>query len=196
MNKAESFHLKVLHELSTYTTKKVDKYFLKLFMGDERDISYWKEIYRQWPQYPCYYYQYLACTVRVLKAKQVVEIGADRGVSTIMMASEGAKVYSVDIRDGWEYVSNQKNIVKLVGDSCNEKLFKCDLNKTNLWLIDGLHTYEKVVEEMSTYQKYMKTGDVVILDDIYQYLDLWKDVLMDKMISVDIHGNGVGVVVV
>lgn len=195
MNKAELFHLKVLQELSTYTTKKVDKYFLKLFMGDERDKSYWKEIYRQYDFYPCYYYQYLACAVRVLKAKQVFEIGADRGASTIMMASEGAKVYSVDIRNGWEYVKAQKNIHKLVGDSCDYKWTgEFDFNKTKLWIIDGLHTYDQVKKELETYQKYFKTGDVVILDDTQQIGNIMNEIHMDKMVSVDIHGNGVGVV--
>ena len=194
MNRAEQFHIKVLNELSTYTTEKVDKYFLKLFLGDDRDKSYWKEIYRQWPQYPCYYYQYLACAVRVLKAKQVVEIGADRGASTVMLASEGAKVYSVDIRNGWEYVKS-KRVTKLVGDSCDTSLFKnVDLKKTNLWLIDGLHTPEKVQQELQTYQEYMISGSVIIMDDINQHIDLWKAIPLDKFASVDIHGNGVGII--
>lgn len=196
MSKAEQFHLQVLHELATYSTKKVDKYFLKLFQGDDRDQSYWKEIYRQYPQYPCYYYQYLACAVRVLKAKQIVEIGADRGASTLMMVSEGAHVFSVDIRDGWEYVKSKK-VIKLVGDSCDTSLFKdVDLKKTNLWLIDGLHTPEKVQQELQTYQEYMVPGSVVIMDDINQHIEVWKAIPLDKFASVDIHGNGVGVVVI
>lgn len=192
MSKAEQFHLKVLNELSTYNTHKVDKYFLKLFMGDDRDISYWKEIYRQWPQYPCYYYQYLACAVRVLKAKQVFEIGADRGASTMMMASEGAKVYSVDIRNGWEYVKSKK-VVKIVGDSCVIPK-DVDLKKTKLWLIDGLHTPEKVKQELQTYQEYMMPGSVVIMDDINQHIEVWKAIPLPKFASVDIHGNGVGII--
>ena len=194
MNKAELFHLKVLNELLTYSTKKVDKYFLKLFLGDDRDKSYWKEIYRQWPQYPCYYYQYLACAVRVLKAKKVFEIGADRGASTMMMASEGAHVYSVDIRDGWEYVKS-KRVTKLLGDSCDYKWTgELNFNEIDLWLIDGLHTYEKVKQELETYQKYFKTGDVVILDDTNQLGKIMDHISSDKMVSVDIHGNGVGII--
>lgn len=198
MNKAELFHLKVLHELSIYSTKKVDKYFLKLFLGDQRDKSYWTEIYRQYPFYPCYYYQYLACVIKVLKAKQVVEIGADRGASTVMMASEGAWVYSVDIRkDAWEYARFHKNVSCLVGDSCDLSLFEgVDLNKTDLWLIDGLHTYEQVKKELEVYQKYFKTGDVIILDDTQQLGNIMNEIYMDKLESVDIHGNGVGVVVI
>jgi cephalosporin hydroxylase len=195
MNKSEIFHLEVLNELSTYTTEKVDNYFLKLFMGDDRDKSYWNEIYRQYPQYPCYYYQYLACAVRVLKAKQVVEIGADRGASALMMASEGAKVYSIDIRNGWEYVKNNKKIVKIVGDSCVIPK-GVDLKKTKLWLIDGLHTVEKVQQELNVYKDYIVPGSVVIMDDINQHIELWKAIKSDKFASNDIHGNGVGVVCV
>ena len=196
MNKAEAFHLKVLNELSTYSTKKVDKYFLKLFMGDAKDKSYWKEIYRQYDFYPCYYYQYLACAVRVLKAKQVIEIGADRGASALMMASEGAKVYSIDIRNGWEY-GDHKNIVKIVGDSLQVGyLVNADLKKTKLWLIDGLHTYDQVKKELEVLNKYFKTGDVIILDDTQQLGNIMDGIHMDKMVSIDIHGNGVGVIAI
>lgn len=196
MNKAEQFHLKVLNELATYSTEKVDKYFLKLFMGDERDKSYWREIYRQY-EYPCYYYQYLACATRILKAKQAFEIGADRGASTLMMASEGAEVYSLDIRNGWEYVTNCKKVHKFFGDSLEFKKHEdMDLQKTKLWLIDGLHTYERVKAELEFYQQYFATGSVVILDDVQEYKDIWKDILMDKFLSFDIHGGGVGVICV
>jgi predicted O-methyltransferase YrrM len=134
--------------------------------------------------------------VRVLKAKQVIEIGADRGVSSMMMASEGARVYSVDIRNGWEYVKSKK-VVKLVGDSCDKSLFKdVDLKQTKLWLIDGLHTYDKVKQELATYQEYMKTGDIVLMDDVYQYIDVWSLVTRDRMISTDIHADGVGIVAI
>lgn len=196
MNQAETFHLKVLNELSTYSTEKVDKYFLKLFLGDERDKSYWREIYRQY-EYPCYYYQYLACAVRILKAKQVVEIGADRGASTVMMLSEGAKVHSLDIRDGWEYVRSHKNLTRYIGDSLNSNLFKpVELKETKLWLIDGLHTYERVKAELGLYQQYMQTGAVVLLDDVQEYKDIWNDIRMDKFLSFDIHGGGVGIICV
>jgi predicted O-methyltransferase YrrM len=170
MNKAEEFHLKVLSQLKDYQIDKVDKYFINLFRGDKRDQSYWREIYRQY-DYPCYYYQYLACAVRVLQAKQVVEIGADRGVSAIMMASEGANVTSIDIRDGWEYVKGKdiaKNSAMNVGDSLAFD-GSDELKNTNLWLIDGLHTYEQVKQELDHYQKYFQGGTVVLLDDVQEY---------------------------
>src|SRR5882672_10549939 len=103
MNKAESLHLKILNELPNYAVDKLDPFFITLFKKGNRDYSYWQELYRQ-HQYPCYYYHYLATAVKMLGATQVVEIGADKGASAIVMALEGADVYSVDIRDGWEYV--------------------------------------------------------------------------------------------
>lgn len=195
MNQAETFHLKVLNMLSTYSTEKVDKYLISLFKGDRRDKDYWKEVYRQY-DYPCYFYQYLACAVKVLGAKQVVEIGADRGTSAIIMASEGAKVLSVDIRDGWEHAKGKDLPIQMIkGDSLDQELFDgYNLSETDLWLIDGLHTYPQVSQELAFYQKFFKTGAIVLLDDVNEYKEICSNILSDWILSYDIHLGGVGVV--
>lgn len=204
MNKAAQFHLKVLNELPNYQTDKLDPYFLPLFKRGGRDFSYWQELYRQ-HDYPSYYYQYLATAVKILDAKQVVEIGADKGASAIVMALEGVDVYSLDIRDGWEYVKETENpgnnIHPIIGDSLHEEVFdvypELKLEETDLWLIDGLHTEQQVTQEMAIYMKYFKPGAIVILDDVAQLGDVWSHVASDKFLSLDIHGkDGVGIVAI
>ncbi len=190
MNKAEVFHQKVLKELETYTIKKVDRFFKDLDKGDDRDAEYFKEIYRL-RDYPCLFYSYLACAVRVLGAKQCVEIGADRGASALMMASEGATVYSNDIRDGWEFVPNDvTNIIKLCGDSRDMKTFGgIPLGKTDLWLIDGSHYPNQVREECKQFMPFWHEGTVVLFDDLTSIEPAFTELPYDKIKNfAEIHG--------
>jgi len=204
MNKAELFHQKVMEELKSYTTKKVDRFFQHLNdTGDGRDRDYFTEIYRKTGPF-CWYYQYLACAVRVLQAKQAVELGADRGASALMMASEmpDGMVYSVDDGSGfdkkdlWSYIPKDvKNIVKLLGDSVDMKLWQgVDLKKTDLWLYDSEHTAKRVKKEIKAYSPYWKKGAVVIFDDLRYYKEVWDSLTCDKFYSPhEIHGFEVGV---
>lgn len=171
MNKAEEFHKKVLRELETYTTKKVDRFFKHLLSGDDRDQEYFKSIYRKRVE-PCLFYQYLACAVRVLGVNQAIEFGADRGASALMMASEMPKgmVYSFDVRNGWEFIPDDiKNITKLNRSSLDVDaalLDEINIYEKSLWLIDGSHYPEHVRQEIELWSPYWVDGTVVIFDDL------------------------------
>ncbi len=195
----QQFHERVLEELKTYSTEKVDQYFEHLQFGDGRQKSYYNEIYRKL-DFPCLYYQYLACTARIVKAKQAVELGADIGVSALMLASEtDGKVYSVDNRECWSLVPDEHpNIVKYLGDSTTLTLYKgIDLQKTDVWLIDSDHSGPRFEKECQTYRPFWKKGAVVIADDVDQYRNAWDILEGDRLyIPRDIHGNGVGVLIV
>jgi predicted O-methyltransferase YrrM len=200
MNKAESLNQKIQECLKTYSLKKVEKYFKDLNNGDGRDRSYWLETHSQ-EQYPQGIYLYLGSVVRVIKPKIIVEIGADRGISALVMHSElgkNGKLYSIDIRDGWEYVPHGlQGIKRLVGDSVDASLFGgLDLTTVDLWFIDGLHQDTTVQKEIDTYSPYWHTGTVVLLDDIDLYQDTWKNIPFDKYESKEIHNSNFGVVVV
>lgn len=204
MNKAEKFHKKVLKELETYTTKKIDWFFKGLDKGDARDKDYFDEIYRK-KSYPCLFYSYLACCVKVLNAKRVVEIGADRGVSALMMASEGAAVCSIDIEDGWEYIPEDMfSIIKVNKDSLDQSIpkdFGLFFSDAKLWLIDGLHTPEQVKKECKLYSPFWQEGTVVIFDDLMSIEPSFSNLPYDKMRNFsEIHGIdkdvGVGILVV
>ena len=151
--------------------------------------------------YPCWFYWYLACMVRKLKPKQVVEIGADYGASAVFMASElpkKGKLYSIDIRDDWRYVDT-KNIIKVQGDSKNKDTWKnVPLAKTKLWLIDGKHTVEQVRAECELISPHWKKGTVVIFDDLGQVIKAFEELKYEKHIihRRTIHGTRVGILIV
>lgn len=201
MNKAEILNSKINECLKSYTPDTVAKYFDILSEGDGRDRNYWEETHSL-DKYPRGMYHYLACATRVIKPNTVVELGADRGVSTLMISEElppGGKIYSIDVReDGWEYVpENNKNIVKLVGLSTDTELLKdINLSEVKFWFIDGEHTNDMVEQEIKTYSPYWKKGTVVMFDDIDLYTRTWSSIEFDKYESREIHNNNFGVVVV
>ncbi len=156
------------------------------------------------------YYQWLACLMRVLKPKQVVELGAAAGISTIMMASQlpkESKVYSVDIDKSiaWKWMNREyPNVVKILGDDTDIDIWKelgewvddgdlpgynednqfvpFDLEGTDVWFIDALHTKEHLQKELDLYTPFFKKGAVIVLDDIRMegLWDLWQALPYDK----------------
>lgn len=139
---------------------------------------------------PNLYYQWLACLVRLTKPKQIVELGAASGISTLMMASEmdkDAKMYSVDIDPtiAWKWMNKDyPQVIKILGDDLNMAIWpgNVDLGKTDLWFIDSLHTYNQLKAELEMYGPYFKRGAIVVLDDIHlpELEPLWNSIDSDK----------------
>lgn len=181
-----------------YDTNLIDRYFSHLLLGDIRDQCYWREVYGG-HDYPCWFYLYLACASRLYQS-DVVEIGADTGASALCMASEtSGKVFSVDIReDAWEYVPDDvENIVKIVSDSTDPEWVKNhDLSKVKLWLIDGLHESPKVRQECELLRPFWTDGSLVVFDDLKMVDPAFADQEGDKFTPVDIHGNGIGLLLI
>lgn len=158
-----------------------------------------KEIYNDM-DYPCAYYQWLACLMRVLKPKQVVELGAAAGISTIMMATqlpEESKLYSVDIDPSiaWKWMNREyPQVVKILGNDLDISIWEnavtppaklnpeVVLKDTDVWFIDALHTREHLQKELDLYIPFMKKGSVVVLDDIRMegLWDIWQKLPYDK----------------
>lgn len=134
------------------------------------------------------YYQWLACLTKILKPKQVVELGAAAGISTIMIASElieEAKFYSVDNDpQAWRWMKKDyPQVTKIMADDRDMRIWKgISLKKTDLWFIDSLHTYEQLSAEMKLYKKYFKKGSVVVFDDIRMpgLWEIWNNLPYDK----------------
>ena len=127
------------------------------------------------------YYQWLACLVKYLKPKQIVELGPAAGISTIMMATQKPKdcvLYSVDIdKDlAWKWMKyDYPNVVKILGDDLDMSIWKeniLDLSETDIWFIDTLHTTDQLTKELELYKPFFKKGAVVVLDDI-RMPELW-----------------------
>lgn len=149
------------------------------------------------------YYQWLACLVRFLKPKQVVELGAASGISTIMIATElskNAKFYSMDndptIAWKWMY-TDYPQLTKMLGDDLDMDNWKgIDLTKTDLWFIDTLHTKTQLEKEIELYSPYWKNGTIVVFDDIKmsELRGTWKSLPYIKFEDDKLHYSGFGFV--
>ncbi len=209
MNNPEEFHNEIMAMLENYKPIRVAHIFDPLKDStDGQSTAYYQEYLRIRDgkyiyDYPCWFYWYLACVVRKLKPKQVVEIGADYGASAVFMASElpkRGKLYSIDIKDDWRYVDKSaKNITKVQGDSKDKDTWKgVPLKRTKLWLIDGQHTVDQVKAECELFSPYWKKGTVVIFDDLGQVMKAFEELKYEKYIIPrrTVHGTRVGILIV
>ncbi len=119
------------------------------------------------------YYQWLACLVKLIEPKQIVELGAASGISTIMMLSElgkDARLYSVDNdpQIAWKWMSKDyPQLTKILDSDLNMGIWKgVDLSKTDLFFFDTIHKAEQLQKEVDLYSPYWKKGAIVVLDDI------------------------------
>lgn len=157
-------------------------------------------------EYPSLYYQWLACLVRLVKPKQVVELGAAAGISTTLMAIEmpQGKLYSVDIdpKIAWSWMTTEfTNVVKILGDDTDLSIWpkEVDLNETDIWFIDTLHYGSQLKKEIETYKKFWKKGTIVVLDDINMndMREVWDALPYDKLeTSAPCHTTGFGFFIV
>jgi predicted O-methyltransferase YrrM len=124
----------------------------------------------------CRYYQFLPCLIDNIKPHQVVELGGAMGVADIMMLQskwQDYKLYSVTLEEhGLEFsmvADSYENLIKVVGDDLDLKVWPkdLDLNKTDLWFIDTLHTKEQLTKELELYTPFFKKGAIVLFDDIH-----------------------------
>lgn len=149
------------------------------------------------------YYQWLACLMKLVKPKQVVELGAAAGISTIMMATElpkDSKLISVDIdKDlAWKWMDREyPQVIKVLGDDLDLGIYPkdIDLDQTDIWFIDSLHTEEQLRKEFALYRPFWKKGAIVVLDDIkIPGLDkVWSEITEDKCeTTVPNHYTGFG----
>ena len=149
------------------------------------------------------YYQWLACLMKLTKPKQVVELGAAAGISTIIMALElpsDSKLISVDIdKDlAWKWMDKEyPQVIKVLGDDLDLSIYPkdVDLSQTDVWFIDSLHTEDQLRRELSLYRPFFKKGAIVVLDDIkIPGLDtIWSEITEDKFeTTIPNHYTGFG----
>ncbi len=127
------------------------------------------------------YYQWLCCLMRVLKPKQIVELGGAMGTSALCMLSqlpEDAKLYSATLEEhGLEFSyikTNYPQLTKIIGDDSDMSIWPGDLDwsKTDLLFIDAEHTADAVRRELEMYIPLIGEGKLVLMDDI-KMEELW-----------------------
>lgn len=153
------------------------------------------------------YYQWLSCLVKLIKPKQVVELGAAAGISTIMMATELPKdgfLFSVDNDPeiAWKWMDREyPQVIKILGDTRDLTIWNTyDLTSTDIWFFDSLHTQDQLEAELELYTRYFKKGSILVFDDIHMSLGMekvWNSLPYDKQdISTPCHWSGFGVAIV
>lgn len=153
------------------------------------------------------YYQWLCCLMQYLKPKQVVELGAAAGISTLLMAEflpETSKLISVDCDpQAWRWMKKEyNNVMKILGDDLDLKIYPSyiDLAKTDVWFIDSLHEEAQLRKELELYTPFFKPGAVVVFDDIHLNEGMnkvWEELPWNKHdITNPCHYSGFGVCVI
>jgi predicted O-methyltransferase YrrM len=148
------------------------------------------------------YYQWLACLMQEVKPKQVVELGAAAGISTIMMATQmpkESKLYSVDIDPtAWKWMKYEyPQVVKILGDDLDLSIYPKDLKfeDTDVWFMDSLHTHEQLSKEVEKFSPLWKKGAIVVFDDIRmpELWPIWEKLPHDKCENTNpCHHSGFG----
>lgn len=190
-----------LSEIITKTNEEMNLFSLNSIRQDISLVSPgWLEILDR-PGWE--YYKWIACLVRVVNPKQIIELGAQHGLSAIMMSSQiqQGKVISVDIENDWKFVDKkQTKIIKIVSDSVKfAETSEFILSDTDIWFFDTTHWANQLKAEITAYKKFFKKGSLLLLDDIHiEGRDMekaWDWIKWEKQdISSLCHFSGFGIV--
>lgn len=155
------------------------------------------------------YYRWLYCLVKMLKPRQVIELGGAQGVSTLFMSAampKSGKLISVDLSNDWRILAADNNVIKIVGRSEDLGIYPdwVKLEKTDIWFIDTNHFQEQMELEFANLSPYWKKGTIIVLDDIGYYdarpqhdlYKFWPTITYDKVSLPHLHDSGFGLIVV
>lgn len=120
------------------------------------------------------YFIWLACAVRLLKPKHILELGTLRGFSATAMYSElqsDGMLMTVDIeptpRCFKPAMEADLRVRVVVGNDLDLSIFGNELPQDiDLLFMDTLHTYEHVSAEWQLYRQFLVSGALVVVDDI------------------------------
>lgn len=149
------------------------------------------------------YYQWLHCAMKLLRPRQVVELGAAAGISTILMATglpSDSKLYSVDCDpEAWRWMNREYiQVYKILGDDLNLNNYpkSVNLHETGFWFFDSLHSTEQLTKEIELYGPFFKPGAVIAFDDIRLpgMYEVWDKIKSDKIeLTNPCHYSGWGI---
>ena len=186
VNKAEELADRVSQELLSYDWNRVKAWIRKV--DPDKDGSRYTEMLNLTGA--CPFYGWLACLTKVLQPKKIVEIGADRGTSADFFLSElpeDGKLYSLDIRSGWEYTPSWDNrLIKFVADDLiTLREFGEGFKDADIWFVDSSHQPAHVSAVMGLVFPLAKRGAVIINHDVNEFglteiigaypCDYWQD---------------------
>ncbi len=137
------------------------------------------------------YYQFFAAYIKEKQPLQVVELGGAMGVGCVAMLSElhlDSHLYSITLEElGHEFSFIKKdytNFTPVIGNDLDLTNWpkELDLNETDMWFFDSLHTREHLTKELELYSPFFKKGTVIFFDDIKlpELYPVWLDLKLDK----------------
>lgn len=152
-----------------------------------------------------HYYRLLWEIVKRYKPEYVLEIGIDKGGSTLTLAAANpaATVVSVDIDKASCDRARQlagdhglKNLIVTCDDSLkNIALLEKIRKKADLLFLDGCHDFAHAYPEYEQYRAFMKDGGIILFDDIHESRQMevaWDYVVDQKCELPRAHHSGFG----
>lgn len=183
MNKAEEL---VRQALQLYESRK------PIYVNDwAKKVDPSQNFYKEMTDYTFFpekvsYYQMVACITAVKNPRLVLEMGAETGAGTVFIASEmpaDGKIYTVDVLNDWRYVPDwETRIIKLHGDDTDISTYPKDFPWSDLDLVyvDSEHTVSHVYKQLNLVRPHLKTGAVIINDDIWNDWDYIPRLLQEQ----------------
>lgn len=154
---------------------------------------------------PSHYYRLLYEIVKRHKPAYTLEIGVDKGGSTLTLAAAhpSGRVISVDIDEPSCANANRIaisrslfNIQAMVNDSLKHVKFLQGIPmKADLLFLDGYHDFKHAFAEYQQYRPLMKQGAIILFDDIHESKDMeavWDHVVDPKIELPKSHWTGFG----
>jgi len=141
---------------------KLDKFFVEAYaekyksITDKYELGYIQEFYND------------LFTPRKDSTKNVLEIGTFYGGSTFLWRDyfSNATIFALDVHQCTNFL-NEERIVHIVGDSYDEDFIKrLPKNFYDIVIDDGPHSYESMVVFLTKYFPLLKSGGVMVLEDI------------------------------
>jgi len=167
---------------------------------------------------------FAAWIIETLNPRQVVELGTHRGVSyfafcqAASMKSEPARCFAIDTWVGDEHAgiygenvfeqvrrindAQYSSFSRLMQGTFSDALREFEKGSIDLLHIDGLHTYEAVFNDFSTWLPKMSNRGVILFHDIavkergFGVWKLWDEITQRYPHFSFLHGYGLGVLVV
>jgi predicted O-methyltransferase YrrM len=150
---------------------------------NEEDVVKWRNKYASMPQYDSVELEvasFLYSLLRMTGAKRVLETGCSRGFSTSFLATAvidngGGKVISIDadpVFHLWEGSDVESDISFINGnslDAVGQVRHLLNGEMFDLLFLDSLHVYTHLMAEIMLYEKFLKTGGMIVLHDTLYY---------------------------
>lgn len=156
------------------------------------------------------YYDFLHLLVHKMRPRplRIVEIGTYRGVSAACMAAAAApyepqgEVVTIDIHlegDARDRLSKYGNVMLIQKHShWVPRVLPFTSPWIDLLFIDGEHSYAQAIEEFHLYEPMVRTGGVIVCDDIHLNEEMnrfWDELPEPKLSLPGLHHTGFGALV-